>query len=93
MAEGDVGRYAAMMRDFVSGRMEAEAFERAYLEAYKTDPTIWDHPVFVVLDGLFADVDAFVADPALRRAENLDAAELRAAAGRALDRLAAMGLA
>lgn len=76
--------YDALVADFVSGGIDGPAFEQRFLDRYKADPYLWSEPVFAVLDGLFADVDSYVADDDLRDPEDLDEAGLREAAGRAL---------
>lgn len=84
--------YLALLDAFASGQVPAPAFEEQYLARYKADPFLWSEPVFDVLDRLFADVDAYVADDDLRDAEDgdLDDAGLLAAARTALDRLRAL---
>jgi hypothetical protein len=66
-----------LIESFVEGRANAEEFERAYLTLFKNDATMWREPEFGVLDRLFADVDAFCADPELRDAGDLDEGQLR----------------
>lgn len=83
--------YLGLIRDFLAGATDADRFEAAWLDLSRRDDHHRPRPVFLVLDTLFADVDAYCPDPALRRPEDLDAAGLREAAGRALARLMALG--
>lgn len=77
------------MRDFTDGRVSAPQFEEKYLAVFKAEAEIPQPDTFDVLDGLFADVDEYVADPDLRaRAGGLDDEQLRGCAERALARLA-----
>lgn len=48
--------------------MSADEFEVVFLRLYKSDATDWPPELFEVLDGLFADVDDYCADPTLREA-------------------------
>ena len=56
--------YAVLLRQLVDGRVSAEEFEVVFLPLYKRDTTDWPSEIFDVLDGFFADVDDFCADPA-----------------------------
>ncbi|NGM21029.1 hypothetical protein G3576_13475 [Roseomonas stagni] len=84
--------FVTLIRDFLAGRIDADAFERGYLRASREDGQHRPRAVFLVLDTLFADVDAYCPDPALRGPDDLDAAALREAAARAAARLEALGL-
>jgi hypothetical protein len=81
--------YLELLEAFVAGNVAATAFEQRFLERYKGDPFLWSDPVFDVLDGLFADVDAYVADDGLRDLDDgdLDDEGLRTSARSALARL------
>jgi hypothetical protein len=81
--------YLTLLESFVSGEVAAPVFEQQYLERYKGDAFLWSDPVFGVLDGLFADVDAYVADDDLRDIDDgdLDDEGLRTSAASALARL------
>jgi Bacterial self-protective colicin-like immunity len=80
--------YGALLRMLVEGRIAAAEFEAVFLPLYKNDPTAWPPAVFDILDGVFADVDEFCADPALLAAGGgIDAAELRRRAEVAYARL------
>jgi hypothetical protein len=84
--------YLRLIEDFLSGAIPAAAFERGYLDTSKVDLHRRPQAVFLVLDRLFADVDAYCADPALRGADDLDEDGLRRAAVDALARLRALGV-
>ncbi|MCA1674485.1 MAG: colicin immunity domain-containing protein [Actinobacteria bacterium] len=58
--------YRPIMARFLAGETSAEEFEREYLTTFKNDANQVLGAEFDVLDGLFADVDEYVADPALR---------------------------
>lgn len=87
-----VAPYLALLDDFVSTGLTASAFEQQFLERYKADPFLWSEPVFAVLDRMFADVDAYVADDDLRDPDDgdLDDDALRACARAALESLRAL---
>lgn len=81
--------YAHLLSRFASGEMSADEFEREYFAIYLELDLGLPRAVHRVVDGFFADVDAYVSDPDLRDAAegDLDADELRARA-RALLRAA-----
>lgn len=60
------GGLLPMIGRFVTGTSTAQEFEREYLIAFKNDVDRWPESQFAQLDSLFADVDDYVADPALR---------------------------
>lgn len=59
--------YRDLVEAFVSGRLAADEFQSRFFELYLNDPTNWPDPVFYILDGLFADVDAFCPDEERRK--------------------------
>lgn len=70
--------YEPLIREFVSGELTADQFETGYLAEFKRDRGQTPGPEFEALDGLFADVDDYVADADLRRrAGGLDEEQLR----------------
>ena len=70
--------YAVLLRLLIDGRVSGEEFEVVFLPLYKKDATSWSPKIFDVLDGFFADVDDFCADPALRaEVGGMDEVELR----------------
>lgn len=86
-----VAPYAVLLRLLIDGRVSGEEFEVVFLPLYKRDTTDWSPEVFDVLDGCFADVDDFCADPALRaETGGIDEAELRRRAAATFDRLSAL---
>jgi len=86
-----VAPYAVLLRLLIDGRVTGEEFEVVFLPLYKRDTTNWPPEMFDVLDGFFADIDDFCADPALRaKVGGIGEAELRRRAEIALDRLSAM---
>jgi hypothetical protein len=80
--------YLDLLDLFLAGGITADEFETRYLRRYKADDTRRPDKVFTVLDGLFADVDAYVGDPTLRDPGDLDAEQLRECAAVARRRLA-----
>jgi Bacterial self-protective colicin-like immunity len=84
-----VAPYAVLLRLFIDGRVTGEEFEVVFLPLYKKDATSWPPEIFDVLDGFFADVDDFCADPALRaEVSGIDEDELRRRATIVYQRLA-----
>jgi hypothetical protein len=82
-----VERYVALIADFVSRKSTPTAFEKAYLSAFKTEEVELPSEVFLVLDRLFADVDAYCGDPGMRGPSDIGDDELNARAWSALGEL------
>lgn len=83
-----VDDYIQLIDAFLDGRIEVLEFESRYLAMFKTEHRPMSEETFRILDRLFADVDAFCADPTLRDEHDLDEEGLRQAtsqARRALD--------
>lgn len=85
-----IGELERMVDDFVSGRMPVAEFETCYLDAFKNAERIEPEALFLTLDALFADVDAYCGDPAIRRPGDLDEAQLRERAAHALAKVRAL---
>lgn len=90
MMEAAVSKYVELIERFVSGAMDATAFESAYLKMFKNESARLPNTAFTVLDELFGDVDAFCADPVLRGESDLDEDTLRRHASAALRELMAV---
>jgi Bacterial self-protective colicin-like immunity len=90
--------YAALVERFVHGGLSGDAFQTEYFERFKNETRELTEPAYQVLQTLFAEVDAFVADPDLRAAllaedpndVQLDEDGLRECARRALGELRAL---
>jgi hypothetical protein len=87
--EQAVAPYLTLLESFASDQLAAPVFEQQFLERYQADPFLWSEPVFGILDRVFADVDAYVADEDLRDPDDgdLDDEGLRASARAALEQL------
>jgi hypothetical protein len=80
--------YRDLVRRFVIGDISADEFEPDYLARFKDDPNQVMGQEFDILDELFADVDNYVSDPALRESTGgISGEELRARAHAAYDHL------
>jgi hypothetical protein len=55
--------YQILMDRFLQGEISAKAFQLAFLDKFKHETRSLDSSLFELLDGLFADVDAFCANP------------------------------
>lgn len=77
----DISAYLKLMDDFIAGTIGAPEFEKAYLAAIKQDQRLIDNNVFLYLQTMFEDADAYVPYPELRtEPEDLDDDQLRACA-------------
>lgn len=72
---------------FVDGSRTADAFEEEYLRLVKRTPGILEREVSKIVNGLFGDVDAYVAEDRLRGDGDLDAGQLLTRATGALVQL------
>lgn len=81
--------YLTLIDALLESEMDAEGFERRYLEAFKHETRPMTADVFQALDGLFAAVDAYCGDDELRDEDDLDVAGLWTAARKARDILLA----
>lgn len=81
-------KYKDLISRFINGQISAQEFEDSYLPLFKKDTSQVRSVEFEILDGLFADVDEYVADPELRkRAGGLNDEELRTRAREAYRKL------
>ncbi|MDI9932335.1 colicin immunity domain-containing protein [Rhodococcus sp. IEGM 1354] len=72
---------------FVDGSCTADDFEEAYSRLVKRTPGILEREVSEIVNGLFGDVDAYVAEDRLRGNDDLDAGQLLTCATGALEQL------
>ncbi len=83
------GTYRTLIKAYVDQRLSASEFEDLFLQVFKNDPGGHAAREHGILEALFEEVDAYCADPALRR-QTLDGIgdeELLAAARLALKEL------
>lgn len=79
-----ISDYLTLMRNFSTGVLSAGQFEEKFLNLFKSDISRRPEKEFTILDKLFADVDAFCADPEIRDEEDLSEDDLRQSVLRAL---------
>ena len=79
--------YRNLLSSFVVGNISATDCESQYFLLYKNETTLFPDEEFFVLDKLFGDIDAFVADPNLRDEDDLDEEELQGHCLVALEKL------
>lgn len=72
----DLKDYLSLMESFHTGRITSGQFEQRYLTLFKADQRLFPEEIFNVLNRLFSDVDAFVADPEIRAQNDLDEQKL-----------------
>lgn len=82
--EAALSKYIELIERFAFGACDAPTFESTYLKMFKNESDRLPDVAFSVLDQLYAEVDAFCADPELRGGADLDEELLR---GRSLDAL------
>lgn len=79
--------YINLIGRFVAGHLSAPEFATEYFALMGTESTFWPTATYDILNDLFADVDAYCADPTIRSANDLDEAQLGSAAAEALRKL------
>lgn len=82
MADTGLRPYLELLEAFLEARTTIVEFERRYLDLFKADNQIRPEAVFEILDGLFADVDAYSMEFG-EDEDNLTEAQLRERASRA----------
>lgn len=87
MTEVTLSEYQRLIHEFISGSVSAAEFERRYLDLFKSDDSIREENIFLVLDRLFSDVDVFCSDPAIRGKNDLDEQGLLDAAVKAHEQI------
>ena len=71
--------YLHLMKSFVENKIDAKEFEGRYLSMFKSDTNSWTEAEYENLNSLFAEVDAFCADPQLRDENDIDEEQLKEA--------------
>lgn len=79
MSANKLGPYIHLMKSFIENKIDANEFERSYLLMFKNDTSSWAEAEYEDLNNLFAEVDAFCADPELRGENDIDEDQLREA--------------
>jgi hypothetical protein len=88
MTANKLDPYVHLMKSFVENEIDASEFERRYLSLFKSDTNSWTEAEYESLNHLFAEVDAFCADPELRDENDIDEEQLKEATKMTLKRLA-----
>lgn len=87
----NLSKYVDLIESFRAGQTDAQQFEKEFLQLFKNDEASVNYSEEIVdtLDSLFAAVDEYCADPALRLQlpKSLDERGLLAAANVAIERL------
>ena len=87
-----VSTYLGLIDSFVAQSISAPEFEKSLLAAFKAERRTLGEPVYPILQELFEDADAYVADPNLRTdPDDLDEDQLLEAAPRARRALSNVG--
>lgn len=82
--------YITLLTAFIADKIDVLNFEKKFLQLFKNETRTLSRTEFKILDRLFADVDAYCADPQLRDKEDLNEIELREKCKAALQRLQAL---
>ena len=73
----DAERYATLAQSFVDGEISAVQFEDSYLTLFRNEAKYIPEEFATPINEIFYDVDAYVADPALREDGDLDENQLK----------------
>jgi len=87
MTSKSLAPYFNTLSLFVASETSATEFEADFMTLFKNDAVQHDEEVYLILDGLFGDVDAFCDHPDLREEEDLDEDQLRQRCQVALEKL------
>jgi hypothetical protein len=88
----DITSFVRLIDSFLNQSASAVDFQLAYLRMVKSEQRILGKPVYPILQELFEDADAYVADPRLRsEPEDLDDSRLLSCARRARNALREVG--
>lgn len=79
--------YRELIASFVEGQIDARRFEASFLDMSRSETIIFPDNIHVVLNDLFADVDAYCDDPSIRDDLDIDEKGLVDSVQRALNRL------
>jgi hypothetical protein len=55
--------YADLIKQFLNKTISASEFEKTYLEKFKKETAPMSDEIFLSLDWLFAEIDAYTGDP------------------------------
>ncbi len=80
MGRPNLDEYLNLIWEFITGTSTVSQFETKYLELFKSDETIRDEKIFLILDRLFSDIDVYDSDPTIRGPDGLDDEGLKKAA-------------
>ena len=86
--QGALRQFVTLVESFLRGDIDVGKFERAYLDGFSAQRDPLPEAQFLILDRLFAEVDAYTPDPDLRDRWHIDEDELRRQCRIALERLA-----
>ncbi len=84
--------YEHLMDKFMSGSLPTKAFERAYIDTFTDDSTIWPEELYQILNEVFLDVDAYFPDPSFWNDLIIGEDELRRRVARSLEALRSVRL-
>lgn len=69
--------YIELIENFTNNQINAQQFEKSFLELFKNDSTEFSEKEYEVLNNIFYDVEDFCADPTIRDKEDLDEQQLK----------------
>lgn len=79
--------YVQLIARFVDHEINADVFEIEYMNMFQNEKEFFPQNIFYILDSLFADVDAYCADPSLRGKGDFDEQQLHSRCVDALTKL------
>lgn len=92
LRQPDITSYIELIDRFLHRVIPAEDFQLSYLRMVKSEERILGQPAYPILQELFEDADAYVADANMRtEPEDLDDDQLHSGARRARDALCEVG--
>ena len=82
--------YIDLVEKFITDQIDAQGFEKLFLELFKKDSTQFNEREYEILNNLFYDVEDFCANPDIRDDEDLDEKQLKTRSKKHLEKLRAL---
>ncbi len=82
--------YIDVVEKFIADQIDAQGFEKLFLELFKKDSTQFNEREYEILNNLFYDVEDFCANSDIRDDEDLDEKQLKTRSKKHLEKLRAL---
>ncbi len=83
----NIDSYIGFISDYLNNRISVQCFEYAYMKYFLEENCKMSSEEYLILNGLFMDVESFCSDPALIDEHDIDENELQKRCKFALENL------